>query len=152
MFRIQVLHAHPSGHRQVAGHHPKPYCAAARRRPGPCIEHEFLSRAFGAFIDGKFRLLKRLFNQIPDLRKVERCRYTPAEFAWTLLLMFLGRMGSRNQMDAPRDSGTLPEAVAWCDAGRGAPVGGHSELPGAWIETPHRQGLRSCAGRAKLVC
>lgn len=115
--------AHPQGHRQVAGHHPKPYCAAAGRRPGPCIAHEFLSRAFGAFIDGKFRHLKRLFNQLPDLRKADRCRYTPAEFAWTLLLMFLGRMGSRNQMDAQRNSGALPEAVAWF-AGRA-----HDDIP-----------------------
>jgi hypothetical protein len=64
-----------------------------------------------------------LFNQLPDLRKAERCRYTPAEFAWTLLLMFLGRMGSRNQMDAQRNSGALPEAVAWF-AGRA-----HDDIP-----------------------
>lgn len=66
-----------------------------------------------AYIDGKFGHLTRLFNQLPDPRTADRCRYSPAELAWAVLLMFLSRMGSRNQMDAQRNSGTLPEAVAW---------------------------------------
>jgi len=71
-----------------------------------------------AFIEGKFGHLTQLFNQLPDLRDKDCCRYTPAEFVWTLLLMFLARTGSRNQIDSKRNSGALPDALARL-AGRG---------------------------------
>jgi len=98
---------------KVSGHHPKPYCSPAGRRPVSCVEHRLLSHTFKAFIAGKFGHLTGLFNSLPDLRDAVCCRYSPAEFVWTLLLMFLSRMGSRNQLDAQRNLGDLPEAVAW---------------------------------------
>ena len=64
------------------------------------------------FIESKFGHLSGLFNQLPDTRTADCCRYTPAELVWPVLLMFLTRMGSRNQMDAARNSGGLPLSVA----------------------------------------
>lgn len=60
-----------------------------------------------------------MFNTLPDPRKKERCRYSPAELLWPMLLMFLSRAGSRNKADASRNTGGLPAALARL-AGRGS--------------------------------
>ena len=53
-----------------------------------------------------------MFGALPDTRRKESCRYSPAELVWSQLLMFLSRAGSRNQADAERNTGGLPAAVA----------------------------------------
>lgn len=111
--------AHPRGDGEFPGHHQKPYRSSAGRKPGPCIEKGILSRAFIGFIKGKFGSLSGKLNALPDTRDKDRCRYTPAEIGWFALLMFLSRAGSRNQLDAIRNMGELPAAVAQL-AGRGA--------------------------------
>ena len=104
--------AHSQSHHAIAGNHPKPYCAATGRRPSPCIEIEELGGSFVAFVKDKFSYLSPKFNKLTDSRDSTRCRYTPAELIWAALLMFLVRFGSRNQMDAQRNVGALPKAIA----------------------------------------
>jgi len=70
-------------------------------------------------MEGKFGSLSGKFNALPDTRNKARCRYSPAELVWFMLLMFLSRAGSRHQTDAIRNMGALPAAVARL-AGRGA--------------------------------
>lgn len=108
----KTKNAHPKDDRELTGHHKQPYCSAAGRSPGPCIEREVLSKTFIGFIEGKFGSLPKQFNALPDTRNKESCRYNPAELIWPTLLMLLTRSGSRNQADANRNMGYLPEAIA----------------------------------------
>jgi hypothetical protein len=53
-------------------------------------------------------LLNAWLNTLPDPRCQERCLYTAAHLWWHILLMFLGRSGSRNAFDQQRLVGHAP--------------------------------------------
>ena len=52
-----------------------------------------------------------LFDGIRKKRDPAKCLYEGRTFIWTFILGFLGRMGSRNSMDALRDDERWADAV-----------------------------------------
>lgn len=64
---------------------------------------ELIAKEFLAFIK-TFDPLNIWLGELPDPRAPRFCQYTAANIWWSVLLMFLGRAGSRNQFDEVRNS------------------------------------------------
>lgn len=64
---------------------------------------ELVAKEFLAFTK-TFDPLNTWFDELPDPRNPRFCDYTAANIWWSVLLMFLGRAGSRNQFDEVRNS------------------------------------------------
>jgi hypothetical protein len=67
------------------------------------VNAELVAKEFLAFIK-TFDPLNIWFGELPDPRNPRFCEYSAANIWWSVLLMFLGRAGSRNQFDEVRNS------------------------------------------------
>ena len=64
---------------------------------------ELVAKEFFAFIKA-FSPINHWLAELPDPRNPLYCQYTAVNIWWSVLLMFLGRAGSRNQFDVARNS------------------------------------------------
>lgn len=92
-------------HASLPGTHPRTRRKPVGRYPRPCINQATTAEAFVAFLRGVFPELGRWFDDLPDARRQELCKYTGAHIWFHILMMFVTRAGSCNAFDQDRNSG-----------------------------------------------
>jgi|GEM_PF-677069 len=81
---------------------------ARGRRAAPAPDYASLPAKLTALVRQRFPFLNRAFNALPDARTRGDCLYDTATLAWMVVLGFLCRLGSRNGMDAARNTDQWP--------------------------------------------
>jgi len=117
--RVQAAAATDTkGHTPLPGADPWARRKPVGRHPKSCINHTATAEAFVAFLRGVFPALGRWFDDLPDARRQEFCKYTGAHIWFHILMMFVTRAGSCNAFDQERNSGTAPANIgALCGQG-----------------------------------
>ena len=78
------------------------------RRAAPAPDGGDFPAKLAALVRQRLPYLNGLFNALTDRRAPDDCLYTPATILWMVVLGFLCRKGSRNAMDADRNTGAAP--------------------------------------------
>jgi hypothetical protein len=84
-------------------------CGEGGRPPTPAPDFADLPARLTALVRQRLPFLNRMFDALPDRRGRDNCLYTTATVLWMVVLGFLCRQGSRNAMDAARNTGMAPE-------------------------------------------
>ena len=125
--RVQATKgARAKGHRTKPSHHPPTWRRAPGRKAGPAPDEQDYGERLLEVEQHCFPDLNRWLDALPDPRVQERCTYSSRHIWRQMLMTFLLRSGSRNALDADRNSGLLPENIplrncsstAYCAASR----------------------------------
>ena len=82
---------------------------ARGRRAAPAPDYAGLPARLTALVRQRFPFLNRMFNALPDRRTSGDCLYDTATIVWMVVVLgFICRQGSRNGMDAVRNTGQAP--------------------------------------------
>lgn len=95
-------------HPPLAGPHPPPCRRPSGRPPNPTLDLAQSAQTLIQVLRSCFPHLNRWFNELPDPRRQDRCRYEAAHLWWQILATYLFRAGSRNALDEQRNTEHLP--------------------------------------------
>jgi hypothetical protein len=102
---------------------------ARGRRAAPAPDYAGLPAKLTALVRQRFPFLNRMFNALPDARRRGDCLYDTATLVWMVVPGFLCRQGSRNGMDAIRNTGQMPANLLALSGQRRWPAGRPATAP-----------------------